>query len=91
MDIGIRPLGARVLLQRLAVAEQKTETGILLPERSAEPTYKNEVVAVGEDVKPVKVGDIVVTTQFVGDEVKHNYESFFLVAEEDLLAVIERS
>lgn len=91
MNIGIHPLGARVLVQRLKIDETTTESGLIVPDQGVAPTYKNEVVAKGPDIKKsIDIGDIVITTPIVGDEVKHNQEIFYLVKEEDLLAVIER-
>ena len=87
----VQPLGARVLVQRLIVGEQKLESGLVLPERSDRATYKSEVVAVGNELsKPVSVGDIVLTTVHVGDLVQEGQEFYHIVHEEDLLAVISR-
>lgn len=87
----IIPLGARVLVKRLAVEERQTESGLLIPERSLPPTYYNKVLRVGTEItKDVHEGDTVLTTQFSGDEVRDNSISYFLVAEEDLLAVVCR-
>ena len=87
----IIPLGARVLIQRQEVKERTTEGGLLIPERSAPPTYIGKVLAVGDGItKSVAVGDQVLTTQYVGDEVRDNSVSYYLVGEEDLLAVIRR-
>ena len=53
-------------------------------------TYLSKVVAVGPELtKEIAVDDLILTTQFVGDEVKDNYVSFHLIHEDDVLAVIE--
>ena len=89
MESKIVPLGARVLVKRLVVEDQQTDAGILLPSRSDQPTYKNQVMAVGDEVtKPVSVGDVVLTTQFVGDAVQDAREVMLLVDERDLLAIL---
>ena len=86
----IYPLGARILVGRLTVTERTTESGIIMPERSAPPTYKNRVMEVGPDItKGISRGDVVLTTQFVGDEVRDQHKSYFLVHEDDVLAVID--
>ena len=55
------------------------------------PTYKNKILAKGSEVtKPVNVGDVVLTTQFVGDQVKYEQESFYILDEDDLLATIDQ-
>ena len=88
--MNIVPLGNRVLLERLKVDEQKTESGLVIPERGLPATYLNQVIAVGELVATVKEGDEVVTTVGSGDEIKVNQKSLFLVEQDDLLAVIDR-
>lgn len=89
MSVQIKPLGPRVLIRRLEIGEQETEAGLIIPRRAGSPTYKCEVVALGDAVtRPVAVGQQVLVTQFAGDEVKVDQESYFLVDEGDLLAVL---
>ena len=86
----IIPLGARVLVERLKISDQVKETGIVIPSRTQQPTYKNKVLAVGDGVvRPVIAGDVVLTSQFVGDEVLETESTHFLLNEEDLLAIIK--
>ena len=69
----------------------ETESGLVIPDRDVPPTYKNEVLALGPDVEaPVAEGDYVLTTPFVGDEVRYEQKVLFLVNEDDLLAVLPR-
>ena len=85
----IQPLGPRVLVERLTVEERQTDSGLVIPERGAPPSYKSQIIAVGDGLtKEVKVGDVVLTTQHVGDEVRLNQVAHWLVHEDDLLAVI---
>ena len=86
----ITPLGTRILVKRLRVEDQQRESGIVVPGRTVTPTYKNEIVALGSEVsRPVRVGDVVLTTQFVGDQVLDLQETLYLMEEGDLLAVIQ--
>ena len=86
----IIPLGARVLVERLKISDQVKDTGIVIPSRTQQPTYKNKVLAIGDGVmRPVIAGDIVLTTQFAGDEVLETESTHFLLNEEDLLAIIK--
>ena len=89
--VNIVPLGKRLLLKRLEVGEQQTASGLYVAEQGPPPTYKNKILAKGDDVtKPVNIGDVVLTTQFVGDQVKYEQESFYIIDEDDLLTVINQ-
>lgn len=90
----IRPLSDNVLLKP-ALAEEKTASGILLPESAREKTKKGEVMAVGPgkhqdgQLVPtqVKVGEIVLYSW--GDELKIDGQDYVLVSESSIQAVIE--
>ena len=66
----IKPLADRVLLKVLE-QEEKTSSGILLPDTAKEKTQKAEVVEIGdsEDIK-VKKGDIVIYDKYAGIQIK---------------------
>ena len=94
--VNIRPLGDRVLVQRLE-AEEKTAGGILLPESAKEKPKEGVVVAVGEgklkdDGKRtalnVKKGERVLFSSYAGTEVKYQVEEYLIMGENDILAVI---
>ena len=95
----LRPMGNRVLVQRKKV-EEKTESGIILPDKVVEKTKetKGEVVAVGEGERldsgslrtpGVKVGEIVLFSEFAGTEVLFEGEEYLLMSAGEILAVIE--
>ena len=93
----LQPLGDRVLVKPLE-AENTTEGGIILPEAAQERPREGEVIAVGPgkpgpDGEPVplsvKVGDIVIYTEFGGTEVKVDGEKYLIMEESSLLAVRE--
>ena len=85
----VKPLGNRVLVRRLRVDEETRESGIVIPDKGQIATYKNEVLEIGPEVKyPVEVGSVVITTPFVGDGVKVDQETHYLLEETDLLAVV---
>jgi len=92
----IKPLADRVLLKPLE-AEEKTKSGIILPESAKEKPQEAEVVAVGPgktvDGKlqemTVKVGDKVIYSKYSGDEVKLDGIEYTLVEEEKILAIVE--
>lgn len=96
--MNIRPIGERVVIKPME-KEEKTASGILLPDSAQEKPIEGEVVAVGpgkvgEDGKrtplEVKVGDIVVFAKFVGTNVKQDGVDYLIVnGERDILCVIE--
>ena len=92
MGIGIRPLGARVVIKQLEALE-KTEGGLILSGSAKEKPQQAEVIAVGpgtEDEKmELKVGDIVVFSRYGGSELKYKGEEYTIINQKDILAVIE--
>jgi chaperonin GroES len=92
----IRPLGDRVLVQRVE-AEERTAGGILLPESAKEKPKEGKVISIGEgkmldDGKrstfSVRVGDRILFTSYAGTEVKVLGEEYLIMREEDILGVI---
>jgi chaperonin GroES len=92
----IKPLADRVLLRPLE-AEEKTKSGIILPDSAKEKPQEAEVVAVGpgkvEDGKlqsmSVKKGDKVIYSKYSGDEVKLDGIEYTLIEEDKILAIVE--
>ena len=92
----IRPLGDRVLVQRLE-AEQRTAGGILLPESAKEKPKEGKVIAIGEgklndkgERVPlhVKVGDTILFSAYAGTEVKFGGDEYLIMREEDILGIV---
>ena len=90
MKVPIQPLRNQVLIQP-EKPEQKTVTGIVLPENaSAERPQQGKVIAVGTSENiTVKVGQTVIYTRYGGTEIKHAGQDYLIVANKDILAVIE--
>src|SRR5690606_2677020 len=93
----IKPLYDRVVVRRLD-AETTTKGGIVIPDKSAEKPTQGEVLAVGEGALldngalralAVKVGDRVLFGQYAGTEVKLDGETYLVVRESDILAIID--
>lgn len=90
------PLGDRIVLKQLE-AEEKTKSGIVLPEKSQEKPQQAEVVAVGpggvidgKEIKmEVKAGDKVIYSKYAGTEVKLDDVNYIIVKQSDVLAVVE--
>ncbi len=93
----IKPLGDRIVLEAVA-REEKTASGIVLPETAKEKPQEGVVVAVGSgrlDEKgnrvalEVKVGDRVIFSKYSGTEVKYDNKEYLILRESDILAVVE--
>ena len=90
------PLADRVVLKQL-VAEETTNSGIVLPGQNKEKPQQAEVVAVGpggvvdgKEIKmEVKVGDQVIYSKYAGTDVKIEDEEYIIVKQSDILAVIQ--
>lgn len=92
MSIGIRPLGARVVIKKMEAIE-KTEGGLILSGSAKEKPQQAEVLAVGpgtaDEPMELKVGDVVVFSKYGGNELKYKGEEYTVIAQRDILAVIE--
>ena len=91
-DFGIKPLGARVVIQPLE-EENRTDSGLYIPDTAKEKPQTGVVVAVGvdtEDVKiTVKVGDKVLFPKYTGTEIKLGGEDYNIMDFEKVLAVLD--
>lgn len=93
----IQPLGDRVLVEPLD-AEEKTASGIVIPDTAKEKQQKGKIVAVGkgrtnEDGKvtplEVKINDQVIYGRYAGTEIKVGANDYLILKEDDILAVIK--
>ena len=90
------PLADRVLLKAVE-AEETTASGIILSTATKERPEVFEVVAAGpggvvdgNEVKMVvKPGDKIVTSKYAGTEVKLDGETYSIVRQSDILAIVE--
>jgi len=95
----IAPLGDRILLKPFSAEEMNTTvSGIIIPDTvSKEKPEQGRVVAVGEGrweegkrvPMSVKVGDKVVFSRYGYEEVKLDGEEYYILKEENILAVIK--
>jgi len=92
----LKPLGDRVVI-RVLEKEEKTQSGIFLPDTAKEKPQEGEVVAVGpgkvtDDGKriapEVKVGDKIIFSKYAGNEIKVDGDEVLIISERDILAVI---
>ncbi|MBB3187268.1 co-chaperone GroES [Microbacter margulisiae] len=89
--MNIKPLADRVLIQP-AAAEEKTASGIIIPDSAKEKPLKGTVVAVGKGTKDeemvVKVGDEVLYGKYAGTEIEIDNEKYLIMRQSDVLAVL---
>ncbi len=93
----IRPLGDKVIVQRME-AEEVTAGGIVLPESAKEKPQRGKIVSVGQgrllkdggrSKMQVKKGDHVLFTSYAGSEVKMGAKEYMVMEESDIMAIIE--
>ena len=94
--MNIRPLGDRVVLQVLE-SEERTKSGIVLPDTAKEKPQMGKVLAVGEarllengmkHALDVQVGDKVLFTKYAGTEIKLDGEEYMIMKEIDILGIV---
>ncbi len=89
--LNIRPLGDRVVVEP-ARAEEKTASGIIIPDTAKEKPNQGTVVAVSEgdkdNVLTVKAGDKILYGKYAGTEIEVEGNDYLIMSEADILAVI---
>ena len=86
----IKPIGDRVLV-KMEEAEEKTASGLFIPQTAQEKTQTGTVEAIGDDkdVITVKKGDKVMYDKYAGTSVTIDGKEFLLVKMQDIMAIIE--
>lgn len=89
--INLKPLADRVIIEA-APAEEKTASGIIIPDTAKEKPQKGKVVAIGTGKKDepmtVKVGDTVLYGKYAGTEIQVEGKEYLIMRENDIFAVI---
>lgn len=92
----LRPLGDRIVIE-LVESEEKTASGIVLPDTAKEKPQEGKVVAVGTGrvlengervALEVSVGDRIIFSKYAGTEVKYQGTEYLILRENDILAVL---
>jgi chaperonin GroES len=95
--INLRPLGDRVVIKPLG-REEVTKSGIVLPDTAKEKPQRGTIIAAGEGRRDddgdripldVTVGDQVLFAKYAGTEFKLDSEELLILAEKDILAIVE--
>jgi chaperonin GroES len=92
----VKPLGDRVVVKP-GESEEKTKSGLVIPDTAKEKPQRGEVIAVGtgkyEDGKKVplevKVGDKVIYSKYGGTEIKIDNADYLILSASDVLAIVE--
>ena len=93
----LRPLGDRVVVEPIE-KEERTPSGIILPETAKEKPQEGKVIAVGPGrlndqgqriPLDIKEGDRVIFAKYAGTEVKLNDKKYLILRESDIMAVVE--
>lgn len=89
--VKLQPLADRVLVEP-AAAEEKTASGIIIPDSAKEKPQKGAIVAVGTGKKDepmtVKVGDNVLYGKYAGTEITVDGKEYLIMRESDIFAVL---
>ncbi|GAB3646594.1 co-chaperone GroES [Echinicola sediminis] len=89
--VNIKPLADRVLVEP-AAAEEKTASGLYIPDTAKEKPQKGTVVAVGNGKKDepltVKVGDTVLYGKYAGTELSVEGSDYLIMRESDIFAIL---
>ncbi len=86
--MNIQPLADRIVIEQME-SEETTASGIILPDSAKEKPSEGKVLAVGTEVKEVKVGDKVLYSKYGPSEVKVDGKDLMIVKEEDILAILK--
>ncbi len=95
--MNLRPLGGRVIVKPNEEDEQRTASGLVIPDTAKEKPQTGQILAVGPgdlnddgDRIPldVEIGDTVVYSKFAGTELKYEGEEYLILSSRDLLAIV---
>lgn len=90
MTIKFKPLADRVIIEPVA-AEQKTASGIFIPDTAKEKPLQGTVIAVGigkkDEPMTLKNGDSVLYGQYAGTEIKIEGKNYLIMRESDVYGI----
>ncbi|MGE6260586.1 co-chaperone GroES [Heyndrickxia sporothermodurans] len=93
----LKPLGDRVVIE-LVETEEKTASGIVLPDSAKEKPQEGKVVAVGTGrvldngervALEVSEGDRIIFSKYAGTEVKYQGNEYLILRDSDILAIVK--
>ncbi|MBM3633256.1 MAG: co-chaperone GroES [Alphaproteobacteria bacterium] len=93
-----RPLHDRVLVKRIE-AEEKTKSGLIIPDTAKEKPMEGEVVSVGTGIRQengtitpldVKAGDRILFGKWSGTEIKLENKDYIVMKESDIMGILSK-
>ena len=89
--INFKPLADRVLVEP-SEAEEKTSSGIIIPDTAKEKPQKGKIVAIGNGTKDekitVKVGEIILYGKYSGTEINIDGTDYLIMKESDIFGIV---
>ncbi|WP_242848751.1 co-chaperone GroES [Syntrophomonas palmitatica] len=94
----IQPLADKLVVKVIEPAEEKTKSGLYVPDTAKEKPQEGEVMAVGPGAindkgerlpMNVAVGDKIIFSKYAGTEIKLDGEDFLIMAERDVLGILK--
>lgn len=98
--MNIRPLYDRIVVKRIEAQDEKTASGLIIPDSAKEKPQEGEVMAVGkgkrlEDGKvvslDVQVGDRILFGKYSGSDIKLDGQEYMIMREDEVLGIIENA
>jgi chaperonin GroES len=90
-DVKIKPLADRVVIKPLE-AQEKTVSGIIIPDSAKEKPQRGTVIAAGPGTKDdkieVKIGDVVLYGKYAGTEINIDGKDYLIMKQTDILAIV---
>ncbi|MEK7703039.1 MAG: co-chaperone GroES [Nitrospirota bacterium] len=86
--VKFKPLKDRVFISYSAELE-KTASGLYIPDAAKEKPQKGQIEAIGDEVKNVKVGEVVLFDKYSGSKITIDSQEYLILKEEDILGIIE--
>ena len=96
--MNIRPLYDRLVVKRIEGQDEKTASGLIIPDSAKEKPQEGEVVAVGkgkrlEDGKVVPLdvqpGDRILFGKYSGNDIKLDGEEYLIMREDEVLGILD--
>ena len=89
--INVKPLADRVLIEPVE-AEEKTASGIIIPDSAKEKPQKGKVISAGPGTKDekmeVSVGDTVLYGKYSGTELNIDGKDYLIMKQSEILAIV---
>jgi chaperonin GroES len=91
MAVSLKPLADRVLVEP-AAAEEKTASGIIIPDTAKEKPQRGKVIAAGigkkDEPMTVKAGDTILYGKYAGTEITVDGKEYLIMRESDIFAIV---